>query len=372
MARLVYNLLLSLGSYREEDDTTSRSLVFICHSFGGVVCKQALIAANSSIEPHFRSIINQTLGAIFLGTPTTQQGLDAWAYLTWKSAGIKTIHIDAFQSIEPWARTISKEDEFHAMKMKRVERGDRAIEVACFYEELPMEKLASVVTTAKDTLPGCIPLGMRRRHTSISKFESEEDPGFLLIPQKDRTSLQQGGPQSLRLTYQNVFILPPESRLGFEIALFCALTIEADAVEALFDHYWDFEDFYRKAPGDPNAYSTGSIGRHSVVLVHMSDMGKANAAAAAASCRNSFPNIKLALVVGVCGAVPSIPQTNEPIFLGDVILSKGVVQYDFGRRLPERFTRKDAYLDSLSRPNAELRSLLNKLQGNPWPERAEK
>jgi len=38
-------------------------------------------------------------------------------------------------------------------------------------------------------------------------------------------------------------------------------------VEALFDEYWDRDgDRYGKAPGDPIAYITGSIGRHNVVL----------------------------------------------------------------------------------------------------------
>ncbi|SPO03830.1 uncharacterized protein DNG_06513, partial [Cephalotrichum gorgonifer] len=155
----------------------------------------------------------------------------------------------------------------------------------------------------------------------------------------------------------------PATRRDFEIAIICALTLEADAVDALFDYCWDDDGPpYDKAPGDPNAYSTGAIGRHNVVLARMSGMGKANAAAVAANCRASFPNIKLAVIVGVCGAVPFDPHGGE-IVLGDVIISDGVVQYDLGRQLPERFMRKDTLLDSLGRPNAEIRSLLAKLKG---------
>ncbi|KAL6357030.1 hypothetical protein LRP88_10647 [Fusarium phalaenopsidis] len=156
----------------------------------------------------------------------------------------------------------------------------------------------------------------------------------------------------------------PTDRCGFETAIICALTLEADAVEALFDYHWD-EDvtLYGKAPGDPNAYSTGVMGRHNVVLAYMSGMGKSAAASVAASCRMSFPNIKLAILVGVCGAVPFIPGTDDRVNLGDVIVSDGVVQYDFGRQLPERFERKDTLLESLGRPNPEIRSTLNKLKG---------
>ncbi|KXJ86587.1 hypothetical protein Micbo1qcDRAFT_186054 [Microdochium bolleyi] len=156
----------------------------------------------------------------------------------------------------------------------------------------------------------------------------------------------------------------PATRRDFEIAIICALVHEADAVEALFDHHWEDDGTpYDKAPGDLNAYSIGSIGRHNVVLAHMPGMGKASAAAVAAHCKMSFPGIRLALIVGVCGAVPFYGDDRREIVLGDVIVSSGVVQYDLGRRFPERFTRKDTLLDSLGRPNTELRSVLSKMQG---------
>lgn len=153
----------------------------------------------------------------------------------------------------------------------------------------------------------------------------------------------------------------PVTRANFEIAVICALTLEADAVDALLDNHWDDDGPpYDKATGDPNAYTTGVVGRHNVVLAHMPGMGKANAAAVAANCRASFPNIKLALVVGICGVVPS--TANGEIVLGDVVVSDGVVQYDFWRRMPDRFICKDTLLDSLGRPNVEIRALLAKLQ----------
>lgn len=156
----------------------------------------------------------------------------------------------------------------------------------------------------------------------------------------------------------------PARRLDFEIAIICALRIEADAVRELFDRHWEDDGPpYDKASGDPNAYSTGLVGRHNVVLAHMPGMGKANVAAMASSCRVSFPNIRLALVVGVCGAVPIVPNTKNEIVLGDVIVSTGVIQYDFGRQLPERFMQKDTLLESLGRPNREIRALLVKLGG---------
>ena len=54
----------------------------------------------------------------------------------------------------------------------------------------------------------------------------------------------------------------------FEVAIICALPLETSTVSALFDKQWD-DQSYGKAPKDSNAYSTGVIGHHNVVLVHM-------------------------------------------------------------------------------------------------------
>lgn len=154
----------------------------------------------------------------------------------------------------------------------------------------------------------------------------------------------------------------PFHRAQFEIAIFCALPAEADAVRALFDHCWDDNGpSFGKADGDINAYSTGSIGRHNVILVHMPGIGKGHAALAS-QCRLSFTGIKLAIVAGTCGSVPLTPEDRE-IVLGDVIISTGIVELDRGRQLTERFVRANAIWDMMGRPSVEVRGILRKLEG---------
>jgi hypothetical protein len=76
----------------------------------------------------------------------------------------------------------------------------------------------------------------------------------------------------------------PPQRQDFEIAIICALRSEADAVEAVFDIFWDDDGKrYGKASGDPNAYTTGVIGSYNVVLAYMPSMGKGSAASVATS-----------------------------------------------------------------------------------------
>jgi nucleoside phosphorylase len=131
---------------------------------------------------------------------------------------------------------------------------------------------------------------------------------------------------------------------------------------ALFDVQWDEQLSSFMTPDDPNTYSTGAIGAHNVVLVYMPSMGKAHAATVAAHCRSSFPNIKLAIVVGICGAVPFVPESKAEIVLGDVIISEAIIQHDFGQQLPDQFVRKNRILDALGRPDTRIRSLLTKLK----------
>jgi nucleoside phosphorylase len=163
--------------------------------------------------------------------------------------------------------------------------------------------------------------------------------------------------------------VPPRGRHDFEIAIISALPLEATIVCACFDKQWD-DRTYEKAPGDSNTYSTGVIGHHNVVLVHMPNMGKVAAATAAACLRASFPGIQLALVVGICGATPFGGKQSEDILLGDVVISEGLIQYDLGRQFQNNtFVRKDTPRDNLPRPGPNLRTALAKLQteqGRRW------
>ncbi|KAL2812670.1 nucleoside phosphorylase domain-containing protein [Aspergillus cavernicola] len=154
----------------------------------------------------------------------------------------------------------------------------------------------------------------------------------------------------------------PKSRNDFAIAIICALPLEADAVEVLFDETYDrLGKYYGKQPGDVNMYINGRISKHHVVLCYLPGMGKGSAASVASSLRVSYTGIQLALVVGICGGAPPPPNYDE-IFFGDIIISDTVMEYDFGRQYPGGFQRKSGVKDTLGRPDREIRTLLKSLQ----------
>lgn len=160
----------------------------------------------------------------------------------------------------------------------------------------------------------------------------------------------------------------PASRNDFRIAVICALRIESDAVVAMFDEDWEDGPKYEKVENDSNAYTVGKIGVHNVVLAHMPGIGKANAATMTGKLNISFPQIRLGLVVGICGGMPFIRETlrdsrDIDVFLGDVIISTQVAQYDLGHLYSNGLIPIDTLQNTLGRPKDEIRAFLHKLQG---------
>jgi len=134
---------------------------------------------------------------------------------------------------------------------------------------------------------------------------------------------------------------PPHDRGDFEIAGICALSLEAECVYNAMDKIWD-DNKYGRGPSDDNVYTLGVIGEHNVVLVHMPGMGTIRAACAEGHLKTSFPHIKLALMVGNCGGMPR-GTNNKGLLLGDVDISKALIQYDFGKQYP-RIQEEDGRL----------------------------
>ncbi|KAL3479405.1 nucleoside phosphorylase domain-containing protein [Aspergillus californicus] len=160
-------------------------------------------------------------------------------------------------------------------------------------------------------------------------------------------------------------ILRPRSRLAFEIALFCVLKVERDALETSLDEEYEKDGFsYGKAADDPNSYTTGRFGNHHIVLVYLPEMGNIGSTAAAAGIKRTFPEIKLALVVGICGVTPYTPgESKQEILLGDVMISTAVVKASAGRQYSDGLVLRTKTEEILGRAPVEIRAFLQRLQG---------
>ncbi|KAF5855181.1 hypothetical protein ETB97_009747, partial [Aspergillus alliaceus] len=122
--------------------------------------------------------------------------------------------------------------------------------------------------------------------------------------------------------------ISPES---ITIAIFCALVYEAVAVRYTLDEEYSCRP---KGIGPKKyVYSFGRIAEHKVVIARPYQMGTIEAAHCATAVSQQFPNVRLALMVGIGAGIPNLPK--HDIRLGDLAISipqdghPGVIQYDF-------------------------------------------
>jgi len=124
----------------------------------------------------------------------------------------------------------------------------------------------------------------------------------------------------------------------YKIGWICALPLEMTAAIAMLDQ---LHQPLEHSPGDDNTYTLGRIGGHNVAIASLpiGEIGTNSAAQVAIQMLRTFPSIKIGLMVGIGGGVP----TREDIRLGDIVVSKptgqtgGVFQYDRGSNLPDKF-----------------------------------
>ncbi|CAH0023218.1 unnamed protein product [Clonostachys rhizophaga] len=127
--------------------------------------------------------------------------------------------------------------------------------------------------------------------------------------------------------------LPPLDHAAYTIGWICALPKEMTAAIAMLDNV---HEGLPQPVSDYNNYSLGSMGSFNIVVVCLpsGDFGSHQASAVAARMLATFPNLKMGLMVGIGGGVPS--EEND-IRLGDVVVSTpakgfgGVVQHDMGK-----------------------------------------
>ncbi|RJE24220.1 NACHT domain protein [Aspergillus sclerotialis] len=123
---------------------------------------------------------------------------------------------------------------------------------------------------------------------------------------------------------------------SYTVGWICALPVERVAAEAFLDETHDGPE--SMSAQDNSIYTLGRIGRHNVVINVLPDgeYGVSSATNAARDMVHTFPNLRIGLMVGIGGGVPS---AHHDIRLGDVVVSAtcdgagGVVQYDFGKRV---------------------------------------
>lgn len=133
----------------------------------------------------------------------------------------------------------------------------------------------------------------------------------------------------------------------YTVGWICALPTEYVAAQEFLDDEHDPPEFL--PVHSKNHYSLGRMGKHNVAIatLPLGEYGIASAAHVAYEMLHCFPNIRIGLMVGVGGGVP----TRHDVRLGDVVVSTprnglgGVLQYDFGKTIQGKSFQHTGFLD---------------------------
>ena len=148
---------------------------------------------------------------------------------------------------------------------------------------------------------------------------------------------------------------------NYTVGWICAIRTEYVVAQAFLDEKHERPEYV--SPHDNNDYTLGKIGKHNVVIAVLpyGEYGISSATGVAKDMLNSFPNVRIGLMVGIGGGAPS---RKHDIRLGDIVISAsgdgkgGVFQYDFGKTIQDQAFQHTGFL---TQPPMVLRTAINVL-----------
>ncbi|KAL5884438.1 hypothetical protein ACKVWC_003410 [Pyricularia oryzae] len=173
------NLLTDLTNEREGSGASSRPLIFVAHSLGGLVCKEAILQSRNNPNHRRRKLFAHLKGIVFMGTPHKGSWMADWAKMPASALGlIKSTNKSLLRILETDDQLLeSIQARFLALVREQREAG-RQLEVTCFFEELPLPAVGKVVSKESATFEGYDPITIHANHSDMVKFRSAEENGF--------------------------------------------------------------------------------------------------------------------------------------------------------------------------------------------------
>lgn len=173
------NLLNDLTTDRSSNSASSRPLIFVAHSLGGLVCKKAILLSRNNPEAHLRSIFDCTKGIAFMGTPHKGSWMADWAKIPASAVGLVKSTNKSLLGILNTDDQLLESIQVEFWSMVRGLREDgRCFQVTCFFEELPLSVVGKVVSKESATLEGYASFSIHANHSDMVKFASAEENGF--------------------------------------------------------------------------------------------------------------------------------------------------------------------------------------------------
>ncbi|KAF2787747.1 hypothetical protein K505DRAFT_379390 [Melanomma pulvis-pyrius CBS 109.77] len=152
-----------------------RPIVFIAHSLGGLVCEEALNLSNRRQD--LASILPNTLGVIFMGTPHGGSHLASWGTTVARYVNVfRGTNRDILRNLQPGSSDLHRtEEDFQHM----LRREDIKLRIYCFYEALKMnDTIGKIVERESAVLPAFDNCSIDANHRTMTKFSGRADAGY--------------------------------------------------------------------------------------------------------------------------------------------------------------------------------------------------
>ncbi|KAI1452410.1 Alpha/Beta hydrolase protein [Annulohypoxylon moriforme] len=177
------NLLAALAHIRDDDKAATRPIIFVAHSLGGLISEDALVWSKDSAEKHLQKIAECTRGILFLGTPHSGSGFAVAAGALARYLNlVKQTNTQILNALRTDSEVLARiQAAFQNMIRARANDPNLSINITCFYEELPLAVVGEVVPMRSAILPAYASIGIHGNHMDMTKFQDEDDPGFVSV-----------------------------------------------------------------------------------------------------------------------------------------------------------------------------------------------
>ncbi|KAI7765536.1 hypothetical protein LZL87_007287 [Fusarium oxysporum] len=173
------NLLTDLTNDRRRRNASSRPLIFVVHSLGGLVCKEAILLSRNNPSRPRQDFFTHIKGVVFMGTPHKGSWMADWSRIPAKTLGlVKSTNRSLLEVLETNNQYLESIHVRFLSMMREQREAGRQLEVACFFEELPLSTVGKVVSKESATFEGYDPITIHANHANMVKFRSTEENGF--------------------------------------------------------------------------------------------------------------------------------------------------------------------------------------------------
>ena len=199
-------ILDSVASVRRDAEEKSRPLIFVGHSFGGILMKKALVIgkeANPGTDQ--RLVADSTDGAIFFGTPHKGSNFALFGTLLSYFSYWRGSRTDLLEFLTPSSKEL---EDLQSSFLRAFSH----LYICNFFETKPLFllniPLYLVVSKDSATIDGRQSIPIEATHRGLNKFESVEDENYVRVRREIQNTLDHIKKKKIEEHVRHEFAVP--------------------------------------------------------------------------------------------------------------------------------------------------------------------